>query len=335
MVQKVLLTGAAGFIGSSVAKVLISRGYQVVGVDSLNDYYSEQLKKLRLDELFKLRRFQFIKMDLSSLEQVNGLFEEHSFYGVIHLAAQAGVRLPMSESHKYVSSNLVGFHNILTNTLKKEIKNFVYASSSSVYGDDSPLPYSEKSKILSPKSFYGLTKLNNEIESRLIGSSYSTSSRGLRYFTVYGPWGRPDMAYFRLMGAALGQNEFTLFGDGSIERDFTFIDDVAVITVELFENLQESTSKITDVVNIGGQRPLSMNYLIEMVSKISDSPISYQSAEEKRTDARITIADNAYLKSLLGEIEFTPLEKGLESFYDWMKHPYILEKVAVWIKSSS
>ena len=334
MFGKILLTGGAGFIGSQVTKELLNRGYNVVAVDSLSDYYSIELKEIRIAQLKNHKNFVFEKVDISDMVQVENLFLNHKFAGVIHLAAQAGVRLPLERFGRYIDSNIVGFYNILRKTLEVNIQNFLYASSSSVYGDISPLPYTESSILLSPKSFYGATKLNNEQTANILASGKDISTRGLRFFTVYGEWGRPDMAYFRLMAAALGKHNFQIFGDGSIERDFTYIEDITQTTIDLFENMSNSTQKTNDIVNIGGQRPLSMNFLIELVQEITGTRFSVTREQSNRNDAQKTVADNTYLRSLLGKRTFTPLEEGIKNFHSWMTKPEIIVQVEKWIKSS-
>jgi UDP-glucuronate 4-epimerase len=334
MFGKILLTGGAGFIGSQVTKELLNRGYNVVAVDSLSDYYSIELKEIRIAQLKNHKNFVFEKVDISDMVQVENLFLNHKFVGVIHLAAQAGVRLPLERFGHYIDSNIVGFYNILRKTLEVNIQNFLYASSSSVYGDISPLPYTESSILLSPKSFYGATKLNNEQTANILASGKDISTRGLRFFTVYGEWGRPDMAYFRLMAAALGKHKFRIFGDGSIERDFTYIEDVTQTTIDLFENMSNSTQKTNDIVNIGGQRPLSMNFLIELVQEITGTRFSVAREQSNRNDTQKTVADNTYLRSLVGKRTFTPLEEGIKNFYSWMTKPEIIVQVEKWIKSS-
>jgi UDP-glucuronate 4-epimerase len=330
----VLVTGGAGFIGSHICNELLSRGYRVIAVDMLSDYYSIHLKKLRMSSFDNHKLFNFEKIDISNSSSVDDLFSRYRFDGVIHLAAQAGVRLPFNESGRYIESNILGFYNIIINTIKSKIPSFVYASSSSVYGETSPIPFSESSLILTPKSFYGATKLNNEQTARILAAGSETSTRGLRFFTVYGPWGRPDMAYFRLMAASLGKHSFQLFGDGSVERDFTYIDDVTKNTVDLYENLLSTKSQASDIVNIGGHRPLSMNFLVDLVQEISGTKINVNQVSSNKNDSKKTVADNSYLQSLLGKTRFTPLEEGIENFYSWMKQPEIVGQVETWIKSS-
>lgn len=330
----ILVTGSAGFVGSHVTKELLKRDYKVIGIDCLTDYYSVELKTLRMTNLITHGNFNFANVDLSNADETEKVFLKNEIQGVIHLAAQAGVRLPLEVTEKYISSNITGFFNILKNSIKYEVPNFVYASSSSVYGDFSPLPYSESSKLLSPKSFYGATKLNNEQTATILTSGTKTSTRGLRFFTVYGPWGRPDMAYFRLMAAALEKHNFQMFGDGTVERDFTHINDVTQTTIDLYENMTQTKESVNDIVNIGGHRPLSMNYLVKLVQEISESRFDVSIQLGNRNDSQKTVADNTYLQSLLGKRSFTPLEEGISNFYSWMKEPDIIVQVEKWIKSS-
>ena len=334
MIGKILVTGGAGFIGSQVTNELLNRGYYVVATDSFSDYYSIALKQMRIEKLKTKKNFEFAKIDISNSSGIAKLFENSNVNGVIHLAAQAGVRLSLQHSDRYIDSNIHGFFNVLRKTIELNIPKFVYASSSSVYGDLSPLPYSEFSNILSPKSFYGTTKLNNEQSARILTSGSQTSTRGLRYFTVYGPWGRPDMAYFRLMASALGKHHFTMFGDGSVQRDFTYIEDVVQTTVDLFENMSSNGETSNDIVNIGGHRPLSMNYLVKLIQEISGCKFDIEMQNSNPSDSQKTVADNSYLTSLLGGRKFTPLESGIENFYSWMKGAEIVSNVEKWIKSS-
>ena len=334
MNEKILVTGGAGFIGSHVVNELLDRGYRVVAVDSFTNYYSVELKQLRVNKLTKRENFVFEQIDISDFAQIENLFSNHKFDGVIHLAAQAGVRLSMGNSDQYVSDNIIGFHNIVRSAIDNNVEGIIYASSSSVYGDAAPIPYSETSLILRPKSIYGVTKLTNELSAEIYSKSNQLRFRGLRFFTVYGPWGRPDMAYFRLAAAALGQGGFTLFGDGSIKRDFTYIDDVVANTLSLFKDMTKKSEGFNDVVNIGGGRPLDMSYLIELISKHSNSEIDIYRTLENQLDSRITVADNTYLKSILGDLKFTELEKGVENLMRWASLAQVRSNLDSWIRST-
>ena len=332
--MKILITGAAGFVGSHILKKLRDLGSDVYGVDNFSTYYSVEYKYLRLKSLGLSPDSDVLKCDISDYGKLDQLISSIRPEYIIHLAAQAGVRLSLKDSTSYVSANVAGFQNITRSSIENGVKGIVYASSSSVYGDSSPTPYKETSISLRPKSLYGVTKLSNELFAEIQSKSSNLRFRGLRYFTVYGPWGRPDMAYFRIAAAALGQGKFTLFGDGTIKRDFTYIDDVVENTIALFRDLTRQDEKFNDIVNIGGSRPLEMNYLIDLISKRGSHPIDLARGEESKLDSRITMADNSYLKSILGELKFTDLEEGIENLMKWASQENIKPSLTNWIQST-
>jgi UDP-glucuronate 4-epimerase len=332
--MKVLVTGAAGFVGSHVFKRLQELDFEVQGIDNLSPYYSVEYKQRRLESLGIQLGTDLINCDISDYEQLQAMLSSFKPQYIIHLAAQAGVRLSLNDSNSYISANVEGFNNIVRAGVKNGINGILYASSSSVYGDSTPTPYKESSQTLRPKSIYGVTKLSNEIFAEIHSKSSGLSFRGLRYFTVYGPWGRPDMAYFRIAAAALGQGKFTLFGDGSIRRDFTYIDDVINKTIGLFQDLIKRERGFNDVVNVGGSRPLEMNYLLELISKISGTNLEILKAEESKLDSRKTMADNSYLKSILGELKFTNLEIGVENLMNWARKDEIKSNLLKWVQST-
>jgi UDP-glucuronate 4-epimerase len=332
--MKVLVTGAAGFIGSHVFKRLRELDFEVQGIDNFSPYYSVEYKQRRLENLGIRLNTDLINCDISDYEHLESILSSFKPLYIIHLAAQAGVRLSLNNSNSYISANVVGFNNVVRAGVNNGIEGILYASSSSVYGDSTPTPYKESSMTLRPKSIYGVTKLSNEIFAEIHSKSSGLSLRGLRYFTVYGPWGRPDMAYFRIAASALGQGNFTLFGDGSISRDFTYIDDVVDNTIALFQDLVKRDKGFHDLINIGGSRPLEMNYLINLISKISDTHLEILRSEESLLDSRATMADNSYLKSILGEIRFTDLESGVENLMNWAKRDEIKLNLLKWIQST-
>ncbi len=332
--MKVLITGAAGFIGSHVLKRLSELNIEVKGVDSFSSYYSVQYKQERLHGLGIDQNRYIQNCDISDFLQLQNLIATYRPDYIIHLAAQAGVRLSLAESDKYISTNVLGFHNVARASIENGVKGILYASSSSVYGDSTPTPYRESSMSLRPKSIYGVTKLSNEIFAEICSKSSGMNFRGMRYFTVYGPWGRPDMAYFRIAAASLGQGEFTLFGDGSIKRDFTYIDDVVSNTIALLQDLQRHQQGHNDVVNIGGSRPLDMNYLIQTISNITGKIPKINKQIESNLDSRVTMADNSYLKSILGDLKFTDLEVGVEKLMDWAKQDFVKSQLLKWIQSA-
>ena len=332
--MKILVTGAAGFVGSHVLKKLKELEPDVFGIDNFSSYYSVEYKDLRLEYLGLTKGSDVISCDISDFKQVSEMISGIRPDYIIHLAAQAGVRLSLKDSNSYISANVAGFQNITRSSIESEVKGIVYASSSSVYGDSTPTPYKEASISLRPKSLYGVTKLSNELFAEIQAKSSNLRFRGLRYFTVYGPWGRPDMAYFRIAASALGQGKFTLFGDGTIKRDFTYIDDVVENTIALFRDLTRQNEKFNDIVNIGGSRPLEMNYLIDLISKRGSHPIDLSRGEESKLDSRMTMADNSYLKSILGELKFTDLEEGIENLMKWAGQESIKPSLTNWIQST-
>ena len=315
--MKVLVTGAAGFVGSHVLTKLKDLGIDAYGIDNFSSYYSVQYKCLRLKSLGLFLDVDVINCDISDQEKLQQVVSSINPEYIIHLAAQAGVRLKLKDSSSYISANVSGFQNII-----------------SVYGDYCPTPYKEGEISLRPKSLYGVTKLSNELFAEIQSKSTNVSFRGLRYFTVYGPWGRPDMAYFRIAAAALGQGEFTLFGDGTIKRDFTYIDDVVEKTIALFEDLTKRNEGFHDIVNIGGSRPLEMNYLIDLISRKGSHNLNIARIEESALDSRITMADNSYLQSIIGELKFTDLEEGIGNVMDWARQENIKAYLLHWIQST-
>ena len=333
--KKVLLTGAAGFVGSHFAKKLIKAGFSVVGIDKFSEYYSPEYKVARLEALELIDNLEIHNFDLNNFERLNSIIEEFQPEYIIHFAAQAGIRLPLEKSEAYINDNLVSFLNIIKAAQKNKVKGIMYASSSSVYGDENEIPFLEDSINLNPKSFYGLTKLMNEKMSLIFCKTGNLKMRGLRFFTVYGPWGRPDMAYFRLAASALGEYSFDLFGDGSIKRDFTNIDDVIDISYELFLDLIKKEDAFNDVVNVGGGYPQSMLQLVEEIRKFQEVNFDINIKESNTLDSKMTMASDIYLKSLIGNHNFKPLIIGVRELMTWAKEPEIRGSIGKWISSNS
>lgn len=326
------MTGAAGFIGSHVAASLNHSGNEVLCVDNFSDYYDPEIKKLRVSEI--LTGLDFMESDLSQHNLVEGLFKEFRPNSVVHLAAQAGVRLPQKNYSNYVRDNLLGFSNVAIMAAEAGVSDFIYASSSSVYGDQARIPYIEDEKNLKPKSFYGATKLSNEVLAATLSFQMGMRTRGLRFFTVYGPWGRPDMAYFRLISNALVNAPYKLFGDGNIRRDFTYIDDTVRSTVNLLGNLYLKPRGFADVVNVGGGSPRSINELISVINQVSAKTIVKENVAPDSADAAITSADSTYLESLIGHHPFKSLEKGIQETYTWASRPEITKHLQRWVDSA-
>jgi UDP-glucuronate 4-epimerase len=330
----VLVTGIAGFIGSKLAQFLSSSGESVLGVDNFNDYYSVSLKRIRVEKLLVPFDVEVRDLDISNNSQVKDLIEEVKPTSIFHLAAQAGVRLPLNQTYKYVDSNLVGYSNILSNTVEQEIPNLLYASSSSVYGNSKILPYRESDLTLRPLSFYGATKLSNELITPTLLRGSSTRVRGLRFFTVYGPWGRPDMAYFRLINSALNNETFNLYGNGKASRDFTYIDDVVSAIDKLHSDLQSRAFEFSDIVNVGGGNPASMLEMIDIISGYTKIKLNIKELGKHHNDVDSTNADPSYLESLVGSSPKTKLQDGLAQVVEWGRVPEIKGLLPEWIASS-
>lgn len=331
--MRILVTGAAGFIGSALCEQLMLSNHEVTAVDNFTDYYDVSLKRLRVKELLSPLSLEVLNLDICDQSKVEKIIASSNPEVVIHLAAQAGVRLDVSESRKYVDSNLVGFSNVLISTIENKVPKFLYASSSSVYGDKAEIPYSETESNLHPSSFYGSTKLANELLVPTLVKNSATVARGLRFFTVYGPWGRPDMAYFRMIANAIVGTEFNFFGDGSIERDFTFINDAVRSVINLTLELEGRQPGFSDVVNLGGGRPLSMNYLLEIVGSLTGKKVSFERYDTNLNDARKTMSDPSYIQKLISSKPSTKLEDGISMTIDWASRKEIASNLDKWVKS--
>lgn len=332
--MRIVVTGAAGFIGSSVALAFAKEGHEVIGLDNYSSYYSVALKELRVNHFLSPVGIECVKVDLGDYLNLRKKIKEFQPESIIHLAAQAGVRLPISQLNNYVDSNLIGYSNIAKIAVELEIPNFLYASSSSVYGNSADIPYSESEKKLNPSSYYGATKLFNEIATPTLIRNSNTRARGLRFFTVYGPWGRPDMAYFRMIANILTGSKFEFFGDGTIERDFTYVDDVSELVLQLHSELATRGAGENDVVNVGGGRPLSMNYLAETVAQMTGQELSALRLPGKKEDSVKTMADSQYLISLIGQKPETKLETGISKTVEWASITSIREQLKSWVASS-
>jgi UDP-glucuronate 4-epimerase len=327
------VTGGAGFIGSSLSKYLARKGHEVLALDSLTSYYSQSLKEQRIKSILQPTNVLFQKIALEDEKSFQGVISKFSPETVIHLAAQPGVRIPVANSGIYVRDNLDAFSSVLISVIKNEVPNFLFASSSSVYGNNSKIPYSEEELGLSPVSFYGATKLCNEILCRSLIAGSKTRARAMRFFTVYGPWGRPDMAYFRLAGHKLGKTKFILNGDGSTLRDFTYIDDVTRMIDGMMNDLGHRPSGFFDITNIGGGQPRSMNELIDVIIGKKDSSKSLSNTATNPLDVNATIASTSYQEKLIATIPEIPLEEGISNFLNWAETPEVLVNLKMWIDS--
>jgi UDP-glucuronate 4-epimerase len=328
-----LITGAAGFIGSFLCHKLAKDGNKIIAIDNFSNYYDVGLKNNRVKELLEPLKIDVIDLDIVNDAKFDDLVIKSKPDVVINLAAQAGVRLPLKETDKYVNSNLVGFSNVLRAIVNNKVPYFLYASSSSVYGDKAAIPYIESEQNLHPNSFYGATKLANELLTPTLIQNSSTAARGLRFFTVYGPWGRPDMAYFRMIANVVSGAEFNFFGDGSVERDFTFIDDAVNSVMALTTELRKRKPGYSDVVNLGGGRPLSMNYLLETVSSITKNEVKFNRLNSNSSDAKKTMSDSKYIESLIASKPNTKLEDGIAKTIEWAMREDVSSNLNNWVKS--
>lgn len=314
--MKTLVTGAAGFIGMHTVLQLVRAGGDVVGIDNLNDYYAAQLKQDRLSHLEDCANFRFMRMDVSHREAMAALFEKERFDLVIHLAAQAGVRYSIQQPHAYADSNLVGFLNVLEGCRHTSVGHLVYASSSSVYGGNTKMPFSEDDRVDHPVSLYAATKKANELMAEAYSHLYRFSATGLRFFTVYGPWGRPDMAYFLFAKAIHEERPIDVYNNGEMLRDFTFVDDI-VEGILRVAKLPREESALHRVFNIGNHEPVPLMSFITTLEQKMGKRAQKRFLPMQPGDVPATYADTKKLRQLTGFAPNTPLEAGISSFVDW------------------
>lgn len=325
--MKILVTGSAGFIGFHLAKKLVRQGNEVIGIDNFNNYYSKNLKETRANILEKEYGILTTNLNLADSSMVKKLFEKSRPDYVIHLGAQAGVRLPFSSYNKYIESNINGFFNVASSTIENNAAGFLYASSSSVYGDISSEILCESNTNLNPSSFYGTTKLCNELMAKSLFNKTLVHSIGLRFFTVYGEYGRPDMAYFKITSDLLCSTSFNVFGDGSAIRDFTYVDDVAEAIKRLVELCKISNKPIQEVVNVGGGNPVSLNSMISIIEENFGKQLKKNFSSAIQGDMKKTTACTDKLDSMIGWHPQTKLQDGLSKFVNWAKLPDISNKI--------
>jgi UDP-glucuronate 4-epimerase len=327
---KVLVTGAAGFIGFHTAKLLLARGDEVVGIDNLNDYYDPKLKAARLRNLSADGNFRFVKMDLTDAGAMQRLFGQGKFQRVVHLAAQAGVRYSIPNPHIYVQSNVLGFLHVLEGCRYNGIEHLVYASTSSVYGANARLPFTEDQNVDHPLSLYAATKKANELMAHSYSSLYGLPTTGLRFFTVYGPWGRPDMALFLFTKNILAGKPIDLFNHGNHQRDFTFVDDIVrgvaaaldiAATADPTWNPQDPKPQSSNVpykiYNIGNQSPVTLMRYIEVLEECLGKKAQRNFLPNQPGDILDTSADVEALAHDVGYRPRTPLKEGVKQFVEW------------------
>ena len=313
----ILVTGAAGFIGFHLSRELLEKGNQVIGVDNLNPYYDVSLKKARLDLLKPLQDFVFYKEDIQNLSGLRKIFQKHSIGHICNLAAQAGVRYSLKDPFSYQKSNLEGFLNLLELAREYGITNFVYASSSSVYGDSPKIPFSVDDRADTPLSLYGATKKANELMAYAYSHLFGIPCTGLRYFTVYGPWGRPDMALFLFADAILNDRPINVYNYGRMKRDFTYVDDVVEGTIAALER-----PFAYEVFNLGNSDPIELMDFIGIIEEELGRKAQKNMMALQPGDVLETSADIGKSKEMLGFSPKTPIRKGIKKFLSWYREYY-------------
>ncbi len=333
--MKILVTGAAGFIGFHVSKSLLEGGNDVVGLDNLNDYYDVELKKARLRLLEDYERFRFVRCDLADRSKMEELFCRENFERVINLAAQAGVRYSLKNPHSYIDSNIVGFLNILEGCRHNRVEHLVYASSSSVYGANTKMPFSVHDNVDHPVSLYAASKKANELMAHTYSHLYNLPTTGLRFFTVYGPWGRPDMALFLFTRAILAGEPIKVFNFGDMQRDFTYIDDIVLGVVRVTDRIPAGNPNWSGddpdpgssyapyrLYNIGNNQPVQLMKYIEVLESVLGREAEKEFLPMQPGDVQKTYADVDDLIADVGFKPSTPIEVGVKRFVEWYRDYY-------------
>ena len=336
--MKILVTGAAGFIGFHVCRKLAERGDEVVGIDNLNSYYDPALKKARLDILLELENFRFIRLDLADREGMEELFAVEKFNRVVNMAAQAGVRYSLENPHSYVDSNILGFMHILEGCRQHHVEHLVYASSSSVYGANETMPFSVQDNVDHPLSVYAATKKSNELMAHTYSHLYGIPSTGLRFFTVYGPWGRPDMALFLFTRAILEGKPIKVFNYGKHRRDFTYIDDITEGVIRTLDHVAVSNPEWSGLVpdpgssrapwrvyNIGNSEAVELMDYIAALEKALGRTAEKEFLPLQPGDVPDTYADVSRLVQDVNYRPQTPVEEGIGKFVKWYREYYGVE----------
>jgi UDP-glucuronate 4-epimerase len=332
--MKILVTGSAGFIGYHLTQFLLNKNHIVFGLDNINSYYDVNLKKSRLSNI-KNKNFVFYKIDLQDKQLIDDLFKKNNFDVVINLAAQAGVRYSISHPEKYIESNVTGFINLLEACRTYKIENFIYASSSSVYGMNSLIPFSEDDEVNHPISLYAATKKSNELMAHTYSHLFNIPSTGLRFFTVYGPWGRPDMAYFSFTKAILENKPIKVFNNGNMMRDFTYIDDIIEGISKVIEDpslpnkawnrespMASTSSAPYRILNLGNSKPIYLSRFIESIEKATNKKAIIEYLPMQPGDVEKTYAN---MEKMENQYKFKPktqIEDGIREFVDWYRNYY-------------
>lgn len=331
--MKILVTGAAGFIGMHTCMKLLTRGDIVVGIDNLNEYYDPKLKQDRLNQLLVYENFHFNKIDIANRDLMEKIFSQHQFNCVINLAAQAGVRYSVTNPHEYTQSNLVGFLNVLEGCRNSKVENLIYASSSSVYGGNRKLPYSETDPVDHPVSFYAATKRANELMAHSYSHLYKLPTTGLRFFTAYGPWGRPDQSLFLFVDAALNNKTIEIYNNGNMVRDFTYIDDIVNGIIKAADKIPASiNNKIChapcnseapfQIYNIGNGKKEKLLDFIREIELFTGVEIKKKYMPMQLGDIQETLADGALAREMLEHKSCIGISEGIAEFVKWYRSYY-------------
>ncbi|MFH0818680.1 MAG: GDP-mannose 4,6-dehydratase [Patescibacteria group bacterium] len=315
--MNILITGSAGFIGFHTAKKLLERGDNVIGIDNFNDYYDVSLKEARNKILETFPNFKLYRLDFSDLKRLEQVFKSEKIEKICHLGAQAGVRYSLENPHAYEITNISGTLNLLEMARNYKIKDFVFASSSSVYGDNKKVPFSESDNVDNPISIYAATKKADELMAYTYHHLYGLNCTGLRFFTVYGPWGRPDMALFKFIKLITAGKEIPVYGNGQHKRDFTYIEDIISGVLSAIDNPFGY-----EIINLGNNQPITLKYFIEIIEKELNQKASKKMLPKQPGDVDETYADIIKAKKLLNYEPKTSIEDGVKKFIEWYKEYY-------------
>ena len=315
--KKILITGVAGFIGYHLAEKLLNSNYHVIGIDNLNDYYDSKLKKARLENLNGLSNFEFYKVNFIKNNELKPIFDNYQLDQVIHLGAQAGVRYSISNPQFYIDTNITGFLNILEHCKNYKIKNIIYASSSSIYGINDRMPFSENDKTEKQISMYGVSKKTNELMAHTYSNLYGLKIIGLRFFTVYGPWGRPDMALYIFTKSIIENKRIDLFNEGDHTRSFTYIDDITEPILRLIKINYDNNVANNEILNIGGSKPVKLLRFIDIIEEYLGKKAKINLKPIQQGDVKETNANIEKLERITGYVPKINIEEGIKRFIDW------------------
>ena len=319
--MRILVTGAAGFIGFFLIKLLCKNNFKVIGIDNLNSYYDVNLKKKRLQILKKFKNFSFYKLDIKNEKKMKTIFKK-KIDVVVNLAAMAGVRHSLRHPIDYIDSNIVGFVNLIKLSSDYKIKHFIYASSSSVYGNNKKYPSNEKDFTDSPASLYGATKKSNEIIAYAYSSTHKIKTTGLRFFTVYGPWGRPDMALFYFYKSILYNKKINVFNRGNMLRDFTYVEDVALSILKIIKKKEIKSNSLYNIFNIGNSTPIHIKKFISYIEKVLGKKSKKNYMPMQIGDVKKSLADSKKINEFINFRPKTNIKDGIKKFHDWYKGYY-------------